>query len=741
MVYNDKYFFEFDTLKTRDKAVLYYRVVFSKKEAIEHTYDLVELTPSNSPFVLSYKSSEDFAFSPFRVSSAEINILYPFGASADVPTPDDFFTSTDNSDWLVRLYAITDNGATSTLNWQGFLITSDIQYEWQDAYYYRLTATDNLGVLKDIKYSRTDRFAMREFEPESGQSVLGFIYDALELTGNLLNIKIACNYKVNGVTLDFEEIFTSKFAYIDWNKTTPMNIYEVLSKLIRSFGCILYQDNRDATWTILNINEIATSTNNEVYYKLYNADGFIEDGYLDLYATINVDDTAVWRDVNQIVTINKPINTIRFLFPYRPKNLLNNYGFQDSSASPSNWSNTFTSSTNEVRVDNPLGRFNTRIFPKNYDDYYFYVGKNELISSSPQGTEYLDSNFFAPTTLFSHQKFLHVKFDFQIPSTADEDEGFNFQLYATRSSDEIFYDNSDITNAFGTWYIANSSSNPAPRIPVFSNGGKQGSISLITSGVTTYMESIGIRFLPFRYNTVQKNYNIDNVQLNVLAQKHKDLVKTGYFASNNTYQTNELVFDDMMFIGGEDTRDNNVFEDWICIQNGASPAELTTSNLWTRQWETSGEENDKMFNELALLSIVSFYRSPSRKISGNVYSDSLKFAQYLAISGAYNKSYATLIADTFEARVLADEGTVEESLCGADFLAEFNLPPSSFLMVEAAFDYAQSTINVNLHEDFTNTNELDFYSGIGGSVIEPGGIFGTFTGGATISPQGTITTG
>lgn len=737
--YNDKYFFEFDTLKTADKTQLYYRVVFSLKEDIEQTYTLVELTPANSPFVLSYKSAEDFAFSPFRVSSAEINILYPLNASTDIPEPDAFFTATNNTDWQVRLYAMTDNGATQTLNWQGFLITSDVQYEWQDAYYYRLTATDNLGVLKDIKYSRTDRFAMREFEPETGQSVLGFIYDALELTENVLNIKIACNYKVDGIVLDFEEIFTSKFAYMDWNKSTPMDVYSVLSKLMRSFGCILYQDNRDATWTILNINEIATSANNEVYYKLYDADGFISDGYLDFYATINVDNTAVWRDVNQIVTINKPINTVRFMFPYRPKNLLNNYGFQDSSASPSNWTNTFGSGTNEVRVDNPLGRFNSRFFPKNYDDYYYYVSCGEAIAPGVDGSQYLDSNFNAPTTLFSHQKFLHVKFDYLISALAEDDEGFNFQLYATRLSDEIFYDNSDSANAFGDWVIANSSTNPAPRIPVFSNGGKQGSISIISKGASSYMASIGIRFLPFRYNTSNKFYAIDNVQLNVLAQKHKDLVKTGYFASNSTYQTNEMLIDDMMFIGGEDTRDNDVFEDWICIQNTATPAELTTSSLWTRNWEANNEGTQKMFNELALLSIVSFYRSPSRKITGNIYSDSIKFLQYFAIEGAFDKNYASVINIAFEARVLADGGTVETSQCGADFLSEFCMPPSSFLMVEATFDYQQSTINVNLHEDFTDTDETNFYSGIGGSEIQPGGIFGTFTGGGSINPQTTFT--
>ena len=151
MVYNDKYFFEFDTLKTADKAIKYYRVVFSKLENTAIAYDLVELVGSNSPFVLTYRSPEDNAFSAIKTSSAEINILYPYDAGNDVPEPDIFFGYDKLFQWKVTLIELTDNGATENLKWQGYMIDNDIQYEWQDAYYYRITATDNLSVIKDLK--------------------------------------------------------------------------------------------------------------------------------------------------------------------------------------------------------------------------------------------------------------------------------------------------------------------------------------------------------------------------------------------------------------------------------------------------------------------------------------------------------------------------------------------------------------------------------------------------------------
>jgi hypothetical protein len=738
MAYNDKYFFEFDTLKTADKTQLFYKVLFSKKEDSAVVYDLVELTPANSPFVLSYKSLDDFAFSPFRVSSAEINILYPYDPVTNTPQPENFFSDTDEQTWRVQLLESTDNGATFNLKWQGFLI-NDIQYEWQDAYYYRLTATDNLGVLKDIKYSRSDRFAMPNYDPETGQSLLGFIYESLEFTGNVLDLKIACNLKVQDVIVIFEEIYTSKYAYIDWDKKTPVPMYDVLTKLMRSLGCILYLDNSDCSWTVLNINEIATSPNNEVPYRKYNEGGFFEDGVLNFNSTINYDTSAFWRDKNQLVSIMKPINTVRFFFPYKPKNLLSNYGFQYDLATPSPWTENFLSGNNEVRSDIPTGRFANRIFPKNYDDYYFHVESNELNGAGITGDRFLGNQFDGGTSLFSYQKFLHAKFDFQIDSLAESNEGFNFQLYATRVSDEIYFDNSDPAVPFGTWSIASSSTNPAPRIPVFGNGGKSANFQIITSGIVSIMQSIGIKFLPFRYNTTEKFYNVDNIQLNVLAQKHKDLVKTGYFASNSNNQINELEFDDMMFIGGEDVIDNHVFEDFICVQDGSIPANLTVTNQWNRAWETGNENTYKNFNELALLSIVSFYRQTARKFSGNVYSDNFDFLQYYAIQGATLNNGVAVLYEEFELIVLEDDGTVEETSCGADFLSEFYAPLGNFLTIEKVIDYSNSTTLVNLHEDFTNILEPNFYSGIGGSVTQPGGIFGTFTGGATISPQQTLT--
>jgi hypothetical protein len=61
-----------------------------------------------------------------------------------------------------------------------------------------------------------------------------------------------------------------------------------------------------------------------------------------------------------------------------------------------------------------------------------------------------------------------------------------------------------------------------------------------------------------------------------------------------------------------------------------------------------------------------------------------------------------------------DEGTVETTYCGSNFLDEFSAINSNFLMIEATFDYANSTTLVNLHEDLTNTIETNYKAGFGG---------------------------
>ena len=155
MVYNYKYKLEWVGLKNADASDFYYRLKFYKKENIEREYDVISLVPSNLPFSLSYRSKSDYVFEPFRTSAAEINIFFDENSPIQ---PEVFFDNTDNTTWKVVLELV--EGVTETSLWSGFILNSDIQYDWQDQYFLRLTATDFLGVLKEYKYSEYEEFSM-----------------------------------------------------------------------------------------------------------------------------------------------------------------------------------------------------------------------------------------------------------------------------------------------------------------------------------------------------------------------------------------------------------------------------------------------------------------------------------------------------------------------------------------------------------------------------------------------------
>ena len=128
---------------------LYYQAKFEKQEATSIVYDVTELVPAqDSPFVLNYKANKDNIFAPIRASYADIKCFIPYNSTVQ---PSNFFYENDEYSLKISLYET--NGVTETLKWVGFLLPDVIQYEWQEQYFLQLTATDNIAVLKDIKYT------------------------------------------------------------------------------------------------------------------------------------------------------------------------------------------------------------------------------------------------------------------------------------------------------------------------------------------------------------------------------------------------------------------------------------------------------------------------------------------------------------------------------------------------------------------------------------------------------------
>jgi hypothetical protein len=255
MFYNHIYNLQFKGLD-QVGTNLYYQVKFEKQEATAHSYDIIELIPAqDSPFVLNYKATEDNIFAPIRASYADIKCFIPNDSPIQ---PYNFYYNIDEYSLRVSLYET--NGTTSTLKWQGFLLPDVIQYEWQEQYYLDLVATDNLAVLKNIKYSRDDYYALYDdTSVQNGLSIKDYICRLLSKTGSTLDVAILCEFKIEDVLRDLEQLLISEYAGVNWETFEPKDCYFLLSSLIQSLGCILYQSNSDGTWYVVDVNRLAVN--------------------------------------------------------------------------------------------------------------------------------------------------------------------------------------------------------------------------------------------------------------------------------------------------------------------------------------------------------------------------------------------------------------------------------------------------------------------------------------------------
>ena len=235
---------------------LYYQAKFEKQEATSIVYDVTELVPAqDSPFVLNYKANKDNIFAPIRASYADIKCFIPYNSTVQ---PSDFFY--DNDEYSLRISLYETNGLTETLKWRGFLLPDVIQYEWQEQYFLQLTATDNIAVLKDIKYTREDYYALyNDTSVDTCIDVNDFVCRLLKKTGSELNVAFYSQFKIDSTLVNLANLKLSEYSSVDWATFEPKDCYFLLGTLMESLGCVVYQSNKDATWYVVAINDLAVN--------------------------------------------------------------------------------------------------------------------------------------------------------------------------------------------------------------------------------------------------------------------------------------------------------------------------------------------------------------------------------------------------------------------------------------------------------------------------------------------------
>ena len=255
MAYNHIYNLRFKGLD-QVGTNLFYQVKFEKQEATSIVYDVTELVPAqDSPFVLNYKANKDNIFAPIRASYADIKCFIPYNSTVQ---PSDFFY--DNDEYSLRISLYETNGVTETLKWRGFLLPDVIQFEWQEQYFLQLTATDNIAVLKDIKYTREDYYALyNDTSVDTCIDVNDFVCRLLKKTGSELNVAFYSQFKIDSTLVNLANLKLSEYSSVDWATFEPKDCYFLLGTLMESLGCVVYQSNKDATWYVVAINDLAVN--------------------------------------------------------------------------------------------------------------------------------------------------------------------------------------------------------------------------------------------------------------------------------------------------------------------------------------------------------------------------------------------------------------------------------------------------------------------------------------------------
>jgi hypothetical protein len=202
---------------------------------------------------LQYIPNSDDPFEPIYASQLGV-VLDVTDDLANIPD----FTTLDDRKYFAKLYLDND------LEWTGWVLSDNVQITFTTGRKQLFfNAIDGLGLLKSITLPID-----ASIDTNSLNSLLYFI--RLCLNGvdfpNTPNIMTVCSYFANGMqdraihsySEPFNQTYLPYRTFIDTN-ITYISCFDVLSNIVKSFGCRLFQ--AGGKWWIVAVNEFANENN------------------------------------------------------------------------------------------------------------------------------------------------------------------------------------------------------------------------------------------------------------------------------------------------------------------------------------------------------------------------------------------------------------------------------------------------------------------------------------------------
>lgn len=346
MAYNLKYSI---TAATKNNSTAVVEMYIDATVSTVITYPAINIQ-------LQYIPHSDLIYEPIYASQLAVTMDVTDDQS-NIPN----FTELNDRKYLVKLKI------DGSLYWQGWALSDNIQYSFSTGRKeLSFNAIDGLGILDNIPfpYTETNVAGNTKLSPHS---VLYFLYTSLAQIGfpTGLNLFTACSYYASGMSNRGDgtqyEPFNQSYlrpVYFQNSDETYESCLSVLTKILKSFGCKLYQSN--GQWKIIAINEFAAAPYFAyTYYTLYSdGGGLVSSGTSNTLSEIQAYTSNTsglyFVDNSQTKIFKKGYNnfTYNYNITYSP-NYISNFNLKSlTSGFPTLWGNFSQGTGGSVAVVN-----------------------------------------------------------------------------------------------------------------------------------------------------------------------------------------------------------------------------------------------------------------------------------------------------------------------------------------------------------------------------------------------------
>lgn len=279
--------------------------------------DMNKVEGASNPFTLTYNNDKGQKNGTIYATSADMSFFEDMLFNID-----DLATSDETAIRCIFYY-------NNSIEWIGYVMPDFFSVAIESNPIIDLTASDRLGVLKDIPYPFIDEFLTTRV------NYLSILTQCLKQTKLDINLNIICDFtclEITGLTANdhfLSKIFISEKRFIK-NDEENISCYDVLMSILDQFNCLLTQYKGE--WWMVNKEQLELGNGNVFKYSMSNVfiskSGFTQNeinfSKIDTGGTRSIIPAGGKNTYNLVVDsylsypVNGNIKKVTALFPGQP---------------------------------------------------------------------------------------------------------------------------------------------------------------------------------------------------------------------------------------------------------------------------------------------------------------------------------------------------------------------------------------------------------------------------------------